>query len=438
MLRLGCLGWGSGERCRVWGGAWGTGRGCCVWGCGQPVGAGVLAQPRRAQAVGGRPAGEVDGVGNLPAGAAGTIEFDHRVEPQRGSEGERLVEGVDLAGRHAGIRQKVDPVRRGLEPKQVFERRLERLPVPHPVCIAAESVVVGEAGRPDQAHQGAELAVVADRDHQGPVGGVEEFVGRDARVRVAHPGRRLSGGEGARGLVGQCREQGGEQVHLHPVAGRCVRAGIGCVTGTQGEQDAAERVEPGEHVHEGDPHLARLLVRAAGDAHQPADRLHEQVIAGQSGAGAAAEARDRAVDDARVHGPQLVEAQTEALHHAGPEVLHHHVGGLGESPGHGQSRVGAEVADDAALVAVHRPEVGGVALRVDRREPLPGVVTGRALDLDHVGAEVGQHHGGVGPGQHPREVGDAQARQRLPGCVLRHDPPLSPSTRTTGPRPWPP
>ena len=36
----------------------------------------------------------------------------------------------------------------------------------------------------------------------------------------------------------------------------------------------------------------------------------------------------------------------------------------------------------------------------------------RALDLDHLGAEVGEQHGGVGAGEDPGEVGDQQAGQR--------------------------
>src|SRR5690606_27455450 len=45
--------------------------------------------------------------------------------------------------------------------------------------------------------------------------------------------------------------------------------------------------------------------------------------------------------------------------------------------------------------------------------PMPGVVArARAFDLDHLGAEVGQQHGGVGAGEHATEVGDHQPVER--------------------------
>ena len=40
-------------------------------------------------------------------------------------------------------------------------------------------------------------------------------------------------------------------------------------------------------------------------------------------------------------------------------------------------------------------------------------VAGRALDLDHVGAEVGEDLGAPGPGEHPRQVEHADAGERL-------------------------
>ena len=70
-------------------------------------------------------------------------------------------------------------------------------------------------------------------------------------------------------------------------------------------------------------------------------------------------------------------------------------------------RVG-EVEHDRALVAVDG-QVVGADIAAGRRHPVPGVVAGRALDLDHVGAEVGQQHRAVRPGEHAGEVGDHDA-----------------------------
>ena len=74
-----------------------------------------------------------------------------------------------------------------------------------------------------------------------------------------------------------------------------------------------------------------------------------------------------------------------------------------------------EVQHDRRLLRL-TPEVVGRDPVPDRRLPGPGVVAARALDLDHVGAEVGQQHRGVRPGQHPGEVGDQQPGQR-PGAA---------------------
>jgi hypothetical protein len=48
-----------------------------------------------------------------------------------------------------------------------------------------------------------------------------------------------------------------------------------------------------------------------------------------------------------------------------------------------------------------------------RRTPVTRVVArARALDLDHVGAEVGEQLGGPGTGEDAREIEDAEVRER--------------------------
>jgi hypothetical protein len=80
--------------------------------------------------------------------------------------------------------------------------------------------------------------------------------------------------------------------------------------------------------------------------------------------------------------------------------------------------VGGEVDRAAALAAVHRQVVGGLAAGV-RRSPAAGLVahTG-SLDLDHVGAEVGQHHRAVGTRENAREVEHPEPIERWhPGII---------------------
>ena len=86
----------------------------------------------------------------------------------------------------------------------------------------------------------------------------------------------------------------------------------------------------------------------------------------------------------------------------------------------GQREVGllAQVEDDRALAAVDAEEVRRHALALGRA-PRAGLVAGRRpLDLDHVGAHVGEQHRGVGTGQHPGEVGHQQPGSGPTCCAI--------------------
>ena len=64
-----------------------------------------------------------------------------------------------------------------------------------------------------------------------------------------------------------------------------------------------------------------------------------------------------------------------------------------------------EVDRDRPLAAIGRDEQGGeLAGRVDRLAAAPRDVAAERLDLDHVGALVGQEHRGEGAGHHAGEV----------------------------------
>jgi hypothetical protein len=78
---------------------------------------------------------------------------------------------------------------------------------------------------------------------------------------------------------------------------------------------------------------------------------------------------------------------------------------------------------------ISRPDVVAVRAFYKRRTPATGVVTSSlALDLDHVGTEIGQHLTGPGSGQYAGKFEDAEARQwlrhvwKLPeGCGMSSD-----------------
>ena len=113
-------------------------------------------------------------------------------------------------------------------------------------------------------------------------------------------------------------------------------------------------------------------------------------------------------DQARVARVQRGDVQTPAVQRAGAEVFHQHVA-LQHHLAHQGLAIGVcQVQRDGAFVAVGAGEVAGLvgvlALRVlqEGRPPMARVVArAGGLDLDHVGAQVGQDLGAPGAGQHP-------------------------------------
>ncbi len=104
------------------------------------------------------------------------------------------------------------PGQRGLE------RRHQRLPLRDPGGVRREVGVLGEVGHTDDLGEPGELAVVAARHRDEPVGAPERLVGRDARVPVAHPARGDARLEGGLPLVDHRGERAGEEADLDPVA----------------------------------------------------------------------------------------------------------------------------------------------------------------------------------------------------------------------------
>ena len=162
-------------------------------------------------------------------------------------------------------------------------------------------------------------------------------------------------------------------------------------------------VERGDDVDDRNARLRRRLGRP-GDAHQPADRLHERVVAGQVAARSLAEAADLAVDDAPDCRATPLVVEPEALERARLEVRDDDVRALAQLPR--QLEVGRvlEVEHDRALVAVGGVVVRRAPLRVRRRQPAPRVVAGRRLDLDHVRAEIAERLADERPREDAGEV----------------------------------
>ncbi len=248
------------------------------------------------------------------------------------------------------------------------------------------------------------LAVVADRQQHGSVQRLEGLVGRQARVGIALALRHAAGVQKPRRLVGQHRHAHIQQRHVD------VLAFAGAMPHLDGRQNGAAGVDAGEHVDQRHPHAHRaaagLAVRVPGDAHHAAHGLDHEVVTGTLGVGAVlAETGDRAVNQARVDGFEARVIEAVLLQAADLEVLHQHIALCGHFEDQRLAFGLRHVKRDGALVAVAGGEVGGlkrvVSLGIleERRPPVARVVArAGALDLDHIGAQVGQHLGAPGAG----------------------------------------
>src|SRR5581483_873831 len=144
----------------------------------------------------------------------------------------------------------------------------------------------------------------------------------------------------------------------------------------------------------------------AGEVHDAAHALRHQVVAGTLRIGAGlAEAGNRTIDEARAGGAEALVVEPEFLQPADLEVLDQHVGLGGELSHQRAALITVEVDLDRALAAIGRVEIGRAdRLAIDAldegRTPAARVVAGAlALDLDHVGAEVGEDLAGPGAGK---------------------------------------
>jgi hypothetical protein len=193
-------------------------------------------------------------------------------------------------------------------------------------------------------------------------------------------------------------------------------------------QDADHGQDAGIDVGDRVAGLDRRSARLAGHRHQPGKALRDQVEAALVGVRAvAAVARDRAVDQARVHLAQDVVAEPQLFQRAAPVVLGQDVGILHHAQQDRPALRGLEVQRDPALVAVQDHERRGDAVHPRFAVAARIVAARQLLDLDDVGAHVGQHHAAGRAGHDLGQLQHAQAGQRTrmgccgaPGCRFHH------------------
>ena len=301
----------------------------------------------------------------MPHGGPGLLtgpRADDRLKADLLGERDPLVHGVDRPAGHADRHQLVEPLARRLGRELLDEQRPQQVAVGSPVRVVQEPRVIGQFGCAEHLTELAELYVVACRDDQVAVSGVQWLVGEEARVRVAHPERHHAPGRIGARLVhhaGHRRRHEG-RIEVLPLA-----RGVPVVE--RGE-DADRGVQPGHHVERRDACPVRRSRRVPGEGHQAGHRLHHEVIAGQVAA-AAAEPADRCVDNRRVSRADRVVVEAEPGEAARLEVLHEHVRAAREFRRQREVAVVLQVERDRPFVPVDRQEIGRDAVVGDRRHP---------------------------------------------------------------------
>ena len=326
---------------------------------------------------------------------------------------DRLAHRAHQSVGHAGGAHASLPVRPVVPRERFVEEGEQALPMPD--AQGTRGVIrIGGHVRTFQhlPHEPLEDSVVAAVDVEGAVAGAEGARGAGVGGGVAAALRLLAGEQRLHGRIARHQDGRVEQGHLHPLAA------AQALPGQQRAEHGVAHHHGGADVHHRRerPHAFAVGITVHGN--EAAFGLRDGIEAEAVGEGAfAAVGGHRAVDQARVQGKAGLVVQPQATHHARGEVLDQHVGAADEVARQRQPLRGLQVQRDALLVAV-APDEGCalVQLRVHGRIAARVVAADRRLDLDHLGAHVGQDHGRQRPRDEVREVHHPDAVQRM-GCA---------------------
>ena len=157
----------------------------------------------------------------------------------------------------------------------------------------------------------------------------------------------------------------------------------------------------------------RPLARQAGDRHHPAHALRDLVEARPVAIGPVlAETGNAAENNALIDLLQALVIDAETVLYVGTEILHHDVGFLDHAQEDGAAFRRFEVESHAALVAVQILEIRPLA-RTAR--PFALFQARRRLDLDDIGAPIGELTHAGRPRAYARQIEHGEARKGL-GC----------------------
>ena len=190
----------------------------------------------------------------------------------------------------------------------------------------------------------------------------------------------------------------------------------GALSDVEGGHHRERQIDRAHVVRHGDAGGQRVAVRLAGDANQAALSLRRQIERRVAGPRPLrSPARCVAVDDACVRLADLLVAQPQPLHHAGAEVVDHHVAVFRQPKADALRLLRLQVERDATLPAVMGEKVGAEPVLARRTDDPAQIAEDGRLDLDHVGAHIGEGQRGLRTLLEDREVQYSYAFERLHG-----------------------
>ena len=158
--------------------------------------------------------------------------------------------------------------------------RHQQLAITHPIWIRSEARVLRQLRLLCDATELRELSVVPDRQNHGAIGRGEHLVGYEIGVGVAVTPRHRARAPVIERLIGGERDDRVEEREVDPLADTAPLP-----PGESGG-DREARIHAAQHVAHGDADFLRspaAIVPLAGDAHEAAQSLEEEVVAGASG-----------------------------------------------------------------------------------------------------------------------------------------------------------
>ena len=326
---------------------------------------------------------------------------------------EHLGQLVHRPGRHVGRVEQREPMRHRVFAQAPAQQCEQGLAVHDAPARMIEARVAGPGRAVERTAQRGELPVVARDDEDHPVAALEGLRRHAAEAAVAAPLRHLTRDKVVHREVRQRGHAAVEQRHVNELA-----LARDLVAMAQRREDRDGRVLPGEDVDQADADLHRLVGVAVG-GHDAAHRLEHAVVAGTLGIRAAlAEAGDRAVEEPRVQRAQRCGVEAVLRERADAKILEQHVALRREAANDVLPFPCRMVYGDGLLAAVageeERGGVGAAAVAVLQKRRAVGaafVARARALDLDDLGAEIGQRLRRQRRGEHAAEVENADARE---------------------------